>query len=62
MRTLGGGSSYLSASQLRAHFGLGGARTYDGVVVRWPDGLLEEFAGGEADRLVVVERGQGSKS
>jgi hypothetical protein len=27
--------------------------------VVWPDGSVEEFAGGPADRIVVIEKGTG---
>ena len=37
------GSSYLSQSDLRLHFGLGGARTVTEVRVRWPDGTTQIF-------------------
>ena len=37
------GSSYLSQSDLRLHFGLGSARQLDEVRVRWPDGTTQIF-------------------
>jgi hypothetical protein len=52
--------SYLSSSDPRAHFGLGAAGQPVAVVVRWPDGLTETFAGVEVDRSVVLWRGEGS--
>ncbi len=42
-----------------AWVGLGAAARYDGITVRWSDGLVEEFAGGPADRVVVLRRGEG---
>ncbi len=37
------GSSYLSQSDLRLHFGLGSSRTMSQVRVRWPDGTTQIF-------------------
>lgn len=58
-RTVSGGSSYLSSSDLRAHFGIGSTTTIDRIDVIWPDGLHESFAGMPADQTVVLVRGQG---
>jgi enediyne biosynthesis protein E4 len=41
VRTLDGGGSYLSASDLRVHFGLGESGTVDRLEVRWPSGRIE---------------------
>jgi hypothetical protein len=40
-----GGSSYLSASDPRLHFGLGGTRRADRVEVRWPSGWRDLYEG-----------------
>jgi hypothetical protein len=56
------GGSYLCSGDPRAHFGLGEADRYDGVVIRWPDGTTEEFPGGPADRVVVLARGAGKEA
>jgi hypothetical protein len=50
--------SYLSASDLRAHFGLGTSPDVAGVVVQWPDGVRERFSKIAADRVVTLRRGQ----
>ncbi len=55
-------SSYLSASDPRVHFGLGDATLVDRIRVQWPDGLVEEFGGVEADRVITVGRGKGRKT
>jgi hypothetical protein len=55
-------SSYLSANDLRVHFGLGAQSKVDAVLVRWPDGTLERFAGGNADRILTLRRGSGQRS
>ena len=59
LRMITGGSSYLSSSDLRAHFGLGRANQINRIVVRWPDGLREEFQVGEVDRILELVRGTG---
>ncbi|HEY2932115.1 MAG TPA: CRTAC1 family protein [Acidobacteriota bacterium] len=52
-------SSFLSQSDRRLHFGLGLRDRFDGVTVRWPNGLVEDFAGGPADRVVRLVEGNG---
>jgi enediyne biosynthesis protein E4 len=59
LRIVNPGDSYLCSSDPRAHFGLGDAARYDAVYVLWPDGLAEVFPGGDADRLLVLRRGEG---
>ncbi len=51
--------SYLSSSDPRPHFGLGAAAAVDDVVVHWPDGLRERFAGVLPDRETLLRRGDG---
>ncbi|MHC5115060.1 MAG: CRTAC1 family protein [Planctomycetota bacterium] len=58
-RTVNAGYSYASSCDPRAHFGLGDAATVDSIEVHWPDGLVESFPGGAADRLITLERGKG---
>jgi hypothetical protein len=41
VRTIDGGGSYLSHSDLRVHFGLGEATRVDRLEVRWPPGRVE---------------------
>jgi hypothetical protein len=53
------GGSYLSQSDLRVHFGLGGASTIDLIEVRWPSGVVDKAEGVAADRVVTVEEGKG---
>jgi hypothetical protein len=50
--------SYLSASDVRVHLGLGpSAPRVAGVIVRWPDGVEERYRDVTADRVVTLRRG-----
>jgi hypothetical protein len=53
--------SYLSASDVRAHFGLGSSTATKGIVVQWPDGARERWTNVGADRLVTLRRGTGQR-
>jgi hypothetical protein len=53
------GSSYLCSNDPRAHFGLGAAEALDAIRVAWPDGSVETFPGGPADRHLTVRKGEG---
>ena len=53
------GSSFMSQSDLRLHFGLGPATKADLVEVRWPSGLKESFRDVAAGQLIVIQEGQG---
>jgi hypothetical protein len=50
----------LSSHDPRAHFGIGETETIDTLEVLWPDGTRERFPGGNADRALVVHRGEGA--
>ena len=54
--------SYLSASDMRLHFGLGDATKIDAVVVQWPDGERERFNEIKSPGLVTLQRRVGSKA
>ena len=54
--------SYLSASDLRVHVGLGSSTAIDAVVVEWPDGVRERWTSIGPDRLVRLRRGTGEPS
>ena len=62
LRDVKAGSSYLSQSDLRAHFGLGAATRADRVEVRWPDGRVESVADVAADQIVTIDEGRGVTS
>jgi hypothetical protein len=51
--------SYLSASDVRVHFGLGASPAVTAVVVQWPDGRRERWTDVAGDRLVTLRRGSG---
>jgi hypothetical protein len=59
VRTVTAARSYLSSADLTTHFGLGEAERVDRILVRWPDGAIEHFDGGDVDRLRVIRRGEG---
>ena len=50
--------SYLSANDVRVHFGLG-SRTESDVLVEWPDGSSENWSGIHADAIVSLRQGTG---
>jgi hypothetical protein len=54
-----GSSGFLSQNDPRQHFGLGGHARYDRIEVQWPGGGREVFAGGDANRIVVLKQGDG---
>jgi hypothetical protein len=60
VRIINPADSYQSSSDPRGHFGLGSAAQYDAIHVLWPDGLAEVFPAGQADRQLVLRRGEGS--
>ncbi len=53
------GSSFLSQSDLRLHFGLGQAKAADLVEVTWPSGLKESLRSVPANQVVTLEEGRG---
>lgn len=53
------GYSYLCSNDPRAHFGLGESAEVESIRVAWPDGLVEIFPGGGADRYVTLRKGEG---
>jgi hypothetical protein len=53
------GSSYISNSDMRVHFGLGPSAKVDWIEVRWPSGLIERFADLGVDAIHTVNEGSG---
>jgi hypothetical protein len=54
------GSSYISNSDIRVHFGLGEVTKIDWVEIRWPSGLTERFADLAVDAIQTVKEGSGT--
>lgn len=55
------GSSYISNSDVRVHFGLGATKVIQYIEVRWPSGLVERFRNPNVDSIVVVKEGRGEE-
>jgi enediyne biosynthesis protein E4 len=58
-RMIRGGSSYLSQSDLRAHFGLSTQRAAH-VEIAWPSGTVDRIAGVPADGIRTIREGAGA--
>lgn len=56
------GSSYLSTSDPRLHFGLASDSVMDKVEIRWPNGEVETLRNVPADAIYTVVEGQGIKN
>jgi enediyne biosynthesis protein E4 len=54
------GSSYLSNSDLRVHFGLAGAGKIEWVEIAWPSGLTERFSSLPVDQIHTLQEGSGT--
>src|SRR5215470_7713250 len=54
------GRSYNSQSDLRVHFGLGGATKVEKLEVRWANGKPETYDVKEVDKILVIEQGRGT--
>jgi enediyne biosynthesis protein E4 len=53
------GSSYISNSDMRVHFGLGAASRIEWIEIRWPSGLLERFENLAVDKIYTLREGTG---
>ena len=54
------GSSYISNSDMRVHFGLGSATKVESVEVHWLSGLKERFTDVSVDQIHTVKEGSGT--
>ena len=54
------GSSYLSASDPRLHFGLGTNKEAEEVEVRWPDGAVQRLSHVRANQILQITEGEAS--
>jgi hypothetical protein len=52
-------SSYLSANDVRVHFGLGEKADIDALLVEWPGGAKERFGGVKCDGMITLRQGSG---
>ena len=59
VREVKAGSSYLSQSDLRQHFGLGRAMQADRLEIRWPSGQAEAVSNLAANQIVTITEGKG---
>jgi tetratricopeptide (TPR) repeat protein len=57
LRALRGGEGFLAQSSKWLHFGLGTAEHIERVIVRWPDGHIEDFGTIGVDQAVRLEQG-----
>jgi len=48
------GSSYISTSDMRVHFGLGGQAEVARIEIRWPSGRVQVLTGVKADQILTV--------
>jgi hypothetical protein len=53
------GSSYISHTDSRVHFGLGAARQAEEITIRWPGGTIETIRNVAADGYYRVGEGEG---
>ena len=58
IREVAGGGSYLSQSDLRAHFGLRQSTRVDQVEISWPSGLRQVFRNLAADKFYLIAEGK----
>ncbi len=53
--TVSTAGSYLSASDKRAHFGLGPETTAKSIEIRWPSGALQKLTNVHADQILQID-------
>jgi hypothetical protein len=63
MATVSTAGSYLSSSDKRVHFGLGGERTVLSIEIRWPSGILQTIGNVAGDQILQIDEtvGQAGK-
>ena len=59
MSEVKGGSSYISQSDLRQHFGLEAYYTINELTIRWPDGAVDTLHDVPADYIYKLVEGRG---
>jgi len=54
-----GGTSYMSASDPRIHFGLGKHSKIESLVITWPSGRVDKLSNVPVDKIITVKEGVG---
>jgi enediyne biosynthesis protein E4 len=54
-----GGTSYMSASDSRIHFGLGKRSKIESLVITWPSGQVDKLVNVPIDTIIAVKEGTG---
>ena len=54
-----GGTSYMSASDPRIHFGLGKRSKIESLVITWPSGQVDKLTNLAEDQIIAVKEGVG---
>ena len=54
-----GGTSYMSASDPRVHFGLGKRAKVDSLMITWPSGIVDKVTNVPVDSIIAVKEGTG---
>lgn len=54
-----GGTSYMSASDPRIHFGLGKRSKIESLVITWPSGQVDKLTNVPVDKIIAVKEGVG---
>ena len=59
MQQAEGGTSYMSASDPRIHFGLGKRTKIDSLTIAWPSGQIDKLSNLSIDKIITVKEGAG---
>ena len=61
MQEVRSGGSYISQSDLRLHFGLGGAKQCS-LEIHWPSGQMDKIADAPVNKIVTIVEGKGVRA
>ena len=59
MATVSPAGSYLSSSDKRVHFGLGGEKTVLSIEIRWPSGIVQTIGNVAGDQILQIDEAVG---
>jgi hypothetical protein len=59
MATVSTAGSYLSSSDKRVHFGLGGEKTVQSIEIRWPSGIVQTIGNVAGDQILQIDEAVG---